>query len=143
MDKNRLRLKKLGTFLKGRREELNLTQQQLAKAVGYDQSQIISNIERGVAKIPVAKIPEFSQALQLTPERLQLELVALDLSPELANRLGIIQCDSINQLVTKYLAADTETKQKFVLAISNAFNIDGVRLQSDLESLHQYSATAV
>jgi len=135
MEKNRERMKKLGAFLKNRREELSLTQQQLAKAVGYDQSQIISNIERGVAKIPAAKIPEFSQALQMPPERLQLELVALDLNPELANRLALVQLDSINEIVASYQQADAATKERFVSAVSGVFNIDSKRLQSDLDSL--------
>ncbi len=65
----REKMKALGLYLKARREEMKLTQNDLATQVGYDQSQIISNIERGVAKIPVAKLPDFARALNLNENK--------------------------------------------------------------------------
>lgn len=136
IDMNKDRMKKFGAFLKARREELNLTQQQLAKAVGYDQSQIISNIERGVAKIPVAKIPVFSDVLRLPSQKLQLDLIALDLGPELADRLDVVRCDAVHLMLKNYKQADDITKDKFITSVASLFSLDGAMLKRDLEAIN-------
>lgn len=57
------RRKAFGAWFRERRQHARLTQSQLAKALQYDTSQLISNIERGVSLIPSRRIPEFAKAL--------------------------------------------------------------------------------
>ncbi len=55
----------IGKFIKVRRTELGLSQNDLARSLGYNTSQYISNIERGLASIPFAKILEMSTLLKV------------------------------------------------------------------------------
>jgi len=55
----------LGKFLKNRREELNLTQRQVANRLKYSASQYVSGWEKGTLAPPVAKIPALVKALKL------------------------------------------------------------------------------
>ena len=55
----------LGKFIRKRRTALNLTQRELASALGLKASQFISNIERGLAHIPLSKVNEFAEALKV------------------------------------------------------------------------------
>ena len=57
--------KVIGKFIKVRRTELGLSQNDLARSLGYNTSQYISNIERGLASIPFAKIQEMSVLLKV------------------------------------------------------------------------------
>jgi len=57
--------KVIGKFIKVRRTELGLSQNDLARSLGYNTSQYISNIERGLASIPFAKIQEMSSLLKV------------------------------------------------------------------------------
>lgn len=57
--------KVIGKFIKVRRAELGLSQNDLARSLGYNTSQYISNIERGLASIPFAKILEMSDLLKV------------------------------------------------------------------------------
>ncbi|MFQ5669948.1 MAG: helix-turn-helix domain-containing protein [Acidobacteriota bacterium] len=55
----------IGKFIKVRRAELGLSQNNLARSLGYNTSQYISNIERGLASIPFAKIQEMAALLKV------------------------------------------------------------------------------
>ncbi len=57
--------KVIGKFIKVRRTELGLSQNDLARALGYNTSQYISNIERGLASIPFAKIRDMTSLLKV------------------------------------------------------------------------------
>lgn len=57
------RRKVFGRWLRDCRRQARVTQADLAKALGYDSSQIISNIERGVSLLPSKRLPEFARAL--------------------------------------------------------------------------------
>lgn len=52
-----------GKWLRSCRKQARLTQAELAKVLGYDTSQLISNIERGVSLLPSKRLPEFARAL--------------------------------------------------------------------------------
>jgi transcriptional regulator with XRE-family HTH domain len=58
-------LKAIGKRIKKRRESLGITQKDMANRLGFKTCQFISNIERGVASIPSAKIDEFANILEL------------------------------------------------------------------------------
>jgi transcriptional regulator with XRE-family HTH domain len=57
------RRKVFGHWLRDCRRKADLTQSDLAKALDYDSSQLISNIERGVSLLPSKRIPDFAKVL--------------------------------------------------------------------------------
>jgi transcriptional regulator with XRE-family HTH domain len=57
------RRKVFGNWLRDCRRQARITQSELAKALGYDSSQLISNIERGVSLLPSRRLPEFAKIL--------------------------------------------------------------------------------
>jgi transcriptional regulator with XRE-family HTH domain len=57
-------------FIRLRREELGLTQDELAAAVGKSSKQYISNLESGAQKLPASMMLKFAKALKVKPERL-------------------------------------------------------------------------
>ena len=52
-----------GQWLRDCRRNAHITQAELAAVLGYDSSQLISNIERGVSLLPSKRLPEFARAL--------------------------------------------------------------------------------
>lgn len=60
----------VGKRIKARREELNMTQDELAKRTGYKSRSSINKIERGGNDLPQSKIVDFARALSTTPSYL-------------------------------------------------------------------------
>lgn len=58
---------KIGDIIKNRREELGISQVELAKRVGYTSRSAINKIEKNVNDIPRNKIEQFADVLQLSP----------------------------------------------------------------------------
>ena len=56
--------------IKARREELGLTQAQLAEKIGYADKTMISKIEKGSVDLSQSKISTIAEALKTTPARL-------------------------------------------------------------------------
>lgn len=56
--------------IKARREELGMSQEELAKKMGYKSRSSINKIELGHSDIPQSKIVKFANALDTTPEYL-------------------------------------------------------------------------
>ena len=56
--------------IRNRRIELGLTQEDLAKKIGYRSISTIAKIERGINDIPQSKIKAFADALNTTPSQL-------------------------------------------------------------------------
>lgn len=57
------RRKRFGKWLRNCRKQARITQTELARALGYDSSQLISNIERGVSLLPSKRIPDLARVL--------------------------------------------------------------------------------
>lgn len=57
-------------MLKKLREKQGITQSDLAAALGYTSPQFISNIERGIAMLPVRKYRKTAKLLKVSPEKL-------------------------------------------------------------------------
>jgi transcriptional regulator with XRE-family HTH domain len=57
------RRKLFGQWLRDRRIQAHITQAELGKALNYDSSQLISNIERGVSLLPSRRISDFARVL--------------------------------------------------------------------------------
>jgi transcriptional regulator with XRE-family HTH domain len=58
---------KIGDRIKQRREELGLSQDELAKKLGYKSRSSVNKIERDASGLPQNKIVEIANALQVTP----------------------------------------------------------------------------
>lgn len=56
--------------IKSRRIELDMTQSELAKRLGYADKSMIAKIEKGNVDLPQSKIIAFAKELQLTPSEL-------------------------------------------------------------------------
>lgn len=56
----------MGKRVKDQRESLKITQEQLAKTIGYKGKSIISRIEAGLSEIPQSKMQSFADALDTT-----------------------------------------------------------------------------
>ena len=59
-------MNELGMKIKQRREELGLSQDELARMLGYKHKSSINKIELGAADVPRAKVPAFAKALGMT-----------------------------------------------------------------------------
>ena len=60
----------IGERIKARREELGMTQDELARAVGYKWRSSINKIELNAQRLPQRKIEEIARALKVTPSYL-------------------------------------------------------------------------
>ena len=58
------------TNIKNRRTELGITQQELARRLGYKSTSAIAKIETGKSDFPLSRLRDFADALSTTPERL-------------------------------------------------------------------------
>ena len=60
-------MSELSTRVRLWREELGLSQEQLAQRMGYRSKSSITKLEKGVNDIPQAKLEELAAALETTP----------------------------------------------------------------------------
>ena len=60
----------IGDMIKKRREELGMTQEELAEKLGYKSRSSINKIESGINDLPQSKIVEFAKVLKTTPSYL-------------------------------------------------------------------------
>lgn len=60
----------IGENIAQKRKELGLTQEELAKRMGYKSKSTINKIELGINDIPQSKIVKFADVLQTTPANL-------------------------------------------------------------------------
>lgn len=87
--------------IRSRREELGISQDELAKRVGYKSRSSINKIELGKNDITQSKIAEIAWALDTTPEYL------MGWTPEVTKRVNTDEAE----LVDGYRALNDESKQ--------------------------------
>jgi DNA-binding XRE family transcriptional regulator len=75
-------------LVKGRRIELELSQHNLGKMLGYPNAQFICNIEHGRSKMPRKKLKRLCRGL-LLDSRLVVQALTSDYQNELFKMLGI------------------------------------------------------
>ena len=69
-------------LIRSKREKAGLSQIELAKALGYETAQLISNVERGICAFPLMKWKRVSKTLDLSltaMKRLYLKDVAIQI----------------------------------------------------------------
>lgn len=57
----------VGERIRKRRKELNLTQDELAKRMGYTSRTAISNVEKDLEDLTTTRVKKFANALETTP----------------------------------------------------------------------------
>lgn len=97
----------IGERIRNRRQELGMTQEELAKRLGYKSKASINKIELGIQDLPQKKIASFASALLTTPENLMgwaenLEAFQKQLAE---NKMAA------DRLYDAYLKADNDTKK--------------------------------
>lgn len=60
----------IGKYVKARRLELGLTQEELAHKMGYKTKSSINKIELGAQDVPLAKVEELAKCLDCAPDYL-------------------------------------------------------------------------
>lgn len=103
----------IGFRIRRRREELRISQDELARRTGYSGRTAISKIEKSVNGIPQDKVTMFAKALQTT----ELYLIGTVDDPNMTTE-EIIRADRIKQLsrgdqllIERYHSADDEKKR--------------------------------
>ena len=100
----------IGLYIKKRRAELGLTQEDLAALIGYKHKSSINKIEDGKVDIPRAKIPLFAKALKVTETELQ------GYDEDLAHLENVLRPDEF-ALITAFRSSSYEVKQAILLAL--------------------------
>lgn len=77
----------IAQLVKKRRMELNLTQKELAKLLGYRVPQFVSNLERGTCDIPKNKLKRLCRVLMLDQSTVYNILLA-EKAREIAKSIG-------------------------------------------------------
>ena len=78
--------KTLNLLVRQRRRK-NMKQTELAEILGYQGSQYVSNIERGVAPIPLNQIAKWARVLDI-PKRPLMKALISDYKAQLERRLS-------------------------------------------------------
>ena len=108
--------------IRARRIALNMTQQELAKKMGYKSTSTIAKIESGENDIPQAKIAAFAQALDTTPAEL-MGLNTLATNPcEVDDTVSVSIAKGKPQLeeLIKRLDGLSEKELKNTISVNNA-----------------------
>lgn len=103
----------LGKRIKQRREQLNMSQDELARKLGYKSRSSINKIELGKNDITQHKIAEFAKALQTTPAYL------MGWIEEKAEKKNDIISDIILRL---------RTDENFLAVVTDLYNISDKQL---------------
>lgn len=78
----------IGSNIKKRREELGLTQEELAKKMGYKSKSTINKIEMGINDITQSKVIAFAKVLATTPAYLMGWEASTEIKPNSIEKLN-------------------------------------------------------
>lgn len=104
----------IGKNIKARREELGMTQRELAAKMGYSNHTTITKIESGKNDLPQSKIAQFAKVLNTSPG----QLLGWYDEPEEAGALAaeVLLQPEVYNLVQDFLSLD-EADQAMVTAL--------------------------
>lgn len=124
--------------IKARRIELNMTQDELAKKIGYSTRSSINKIEQGLNDIPQSKINDFAKALNTTPIWLLFGYDEQnDIITDLYNKLDDLDKAEIRGEIKhmlkadKYTAADAEPNELVKNVIQSAIK-DSMQIKNNV-----------
>ena len=115
----------IGDRIKRRRKELDLTQQELALAVGYSDRSMIAKIEANAVDLPTSKVDAIAERLHTT----SAYLLGLDTEARLEDLK-----EEINSLKNELYCTDDEAKREEIEAMLAALNEEytDIKLSGDL-----------
>lgn len=120
---------KVGERIKNRREELGLTQLDLAKRLGYKDRSTIAYIEKDGGRLSIPKLQEFARVLGVTPEY----LMGLD-DEEKESHIEMFKTNlslfGKPEILTLYESMNKEG-QEMLLATARAFASQGIYKKCD------------
>lgn len=104
----------IGKNIKARRQELNLTQRELAARMGYTDHTTITRIEAGRSDPPQSRIAQFAKALNTTPGA----LMGWDEDPEDLGAMAatVLTDPGLMKLVQDYL--ELSEADRYVLRLT-------------------------
>lgn len=104
MGKDNLHTSDLGKRIRTLRIGLNLSQEELAKRVGYESRSTINKIEKGKNNVPTYKIMLFAKALRTTPEYLLGNDKKGDLQYEYnsSNMQNSFKSSELHKIISRY-----------------------------------------
>lgn len=112
----------IGANIKARRQELRMSQRDLAVRLGYSNHSTVARVEAGKVDLPQSRVAQFAKALGVTPGH----LLGWD-TPKPATVQGAIAAEVLKnpdtlQLVQNYLSlseADQYTVRLMVASLAN------------------------
>lgn len=124
----------IGKRIKSRRELLGLTQEDLARKLGYKSKTTIAKIENGTNDIVQSKVKEFAEALETTPAYLMGWKDTSVADENIPNYVGIrkVNCLEIqySKQAVKFLKKqDKVTAKRIISAINELPSGDVKKLQ--------------
>ncbi len=103
----------IGKRIRQKREELGITQEELAGLLGYKNKSTIAKIENGTNDITQSKVVEFANVLHTTVAF----LMGWD-APQSSARSNIILSDLEKEIIVEYRKADEITRAMVLRALS-------------------------
>ena len=112
----------IGSKIKARRKELNLTQEELASMTGYTTRSTINKIEQEINDIPLSKVSAFAKALNVSPsylmgweDELNVDMDMRNNSGTISNNIGSDSGESNNTYTTNnYCTSPCSQRKKIV-----------------------------
>ena len=112
-------MSQIGENIARRRKELSMTQEELAKLMGYKSKSTINKIELGINDIVQSKVVKFAQVLQTTP----------------ANLMGWVEEEKKNDIQADIILR-MRSDSDFMSAVNSLYKLDKEQLQSINQMLH-------
>lgn len=116
----------VGDRIRLKRQELNMTQLDLAKKMGYTSKTAISRVETNKEDITTVRVRKFADALNVTPSYLmgweEEEQKALAVSEMLENEDNGFYALVIN-IIKQYKTSSNENKQKMCNLLSAYYDL--------------------
>ena len=107
----------IGSKIKARRKELNLTQEELASMTGYTTRSTINKIEQEINDIPLSKVSAFAKALNVSPSYLMgwedeynTDIDIKNNSGTISNNIGSDSTGTNNTYTTNNYYSSSSTK---------------------------------
>ncbi|RLA87999.1 MAG: hypothetical protein DRG20_06730 [Deltaproteobacteria bacterium] len=91
--------KELGEFLRKRRQELGLTQKQVAEALGYSFPNFISMIENGY-KVPLKRYKDFAKVLKLDERETLMRFLMIENEDAVNTLINLPKLDGMDTLLS-------------------------------------------
>lgn len=115
--------------IRTRREQLNMSQEELAKRLGYKSRSTIAKIESGENDITQSKIVAFAKALGVKPGY----LMGWEDVPEPTPSLSLTQQEETH--IKKYRQLDADGKERVDYVLNMEYKLANERAEKEEESL--------